>query len=179
MAQHIKDTTKKVIACIGDGGNDVAMIQKADVGLGIVGKEGMQASLAADFSVLKFQDIKKLIIWHGRLSYKRSASLSQFVVHRGMIISFIQAIFTCIYFFVTIPVYNGYLLLGYSTFYTSLPIFSLVLDEDVSYTQVARFPALYKTIQKGRSLNLKTFLIWTWKSIYQVSLIIHDHLTLP
>ena len=89
VAQHIKDTTKKVIACIGDGGNDVAMIQKADVGLGIVGKEGMQASLAADFSVLKFQDIKKLIIWHGRLSYKRSASLSQFVVHRGMIISFI------------------------------------------------------------------------------------------
>ena len=63
-----------------------------------------------------------------------------------MIISFIQAIFTCIYFFVTIPIYNGYLLLGYSTFYTSLPIFSLVLDEDVSYTQVARFPALYKTI---------------------------------
>ena len=49
----------------------------------------MQASLAADFSVLRFCDIKKLIIWHGRLSYKRSASLSQFVVHRGMIISFI------------------------------------------------------------------------------------------
>ena len=76
VAQNIKETTNKVIACIGDGGNDVAMIQKADVGLGIVGKEGKQASLAADFSVQKFSDIKKLIIWHGRLSYKRSASLS-------------------------------------------------------------------------------------------------------
>ena len=171
VAQNIKDMTGKVIACIGDGGNDVAMIQKADVGLGIVGKEGMQASLAADFSVLKFSDIKKLIIWHGRLSYKRSASLSQFVVHRGMIISFIQAIFTCLYFFVTIPIYNGYLILGYSTIYTSFPVFSLVLDVDVSYTQVARFPALYKTIQKGRSLNTKTFLIWTWKSIYQAAII--------
>ena len=70
----------------------------------------------------------------------------------------------------TIPIYNGYLLLGYSTVYTSFPVFSLVLDEDVSQKQVERFPALYKTIQKGRSLNLKTFLIWTWKSIYQVSL---------
>ena len=169
VAVQIKECTGKVIACIGDGGNDVAMIQKADVGLGIVGKEGMQASLAADFSVTKFCDIKKLIIWHGRLSYKRSASLSQFVVHRGMIISFIQAIFTCLYFFVTIPIYNGYLILGYSTIYTSFPVFSLVLDEDVSLKQVNRFPALYKTIQKGRSLNLKTFLIWTWKSIYQVS----------
>ena len=142
------------------------MIQKADVGLGIVGKEGMQASLAADFSVIRFCDIKKLIIWHGRLSYKRSASLSQFVVHRGMIISFIQAIFTCLYVFVTIPIYNGYLILGYATIYTSFPVFTLVLDEDVSQRQVERFPALYKTIQKGRSLNLKTFLIWTWKSIY-------------
>lgn len=132
VATHIKEFTGKVIGCIGDGGNDVAMIQKADVGLGIVGKEGMQASLAADFSVMKFNDIKKLIIWHGRLSYKRSAALSQFVVHRGMIISFIQAIFTCLYFFVTIPVYNGYLILGYSTIYTMFPVFSIVLDEDVS-----------------------------------------------
>ena len=77
------------------------------------------------------------------------------------------------YFFVTIPIYNGYLLLGYSTVYTSFPVFSLVLDEDVSQRQVERFPALYKTIQKGRSLNLKTFLIWTWKSIYQVSYLVH------
>ena len=129
----------------------------------------MQASLAADFSVMRFCDIKKMIIWHGRLSYKRSASLSQFVVHRGMIISFIQAIFTCLYFFVTIPIYNGYLILGYSTIYTTFPVFSIVLDEDVSYDKVEAFPALYKTIQKGRSLNLKTFLVWTWISIYQVS----------
>ena len=51
------------------------------------------------------------------------------------------------------------------------PVFSIVLDEDVSQKQVERFPALYKTIQKGRSLNLKTFLIWTWKSIYQACII--------
>lgn len=61
---------------MGDGGNDVAMIQVGDVGIGIVGKEGMQASLAADFSILQFQNLKHLILWHGRLSYKRSAVLS-------------------------------------------------------------------------------------------------------
>ena len=52
----------------------------------------MQASLAADFSIDQFSHLKKLLIWHGRLSYKRSAALAQFVVHRGMIISFIQAV---------------------------------------------------------------------------------------
>ena len=52
IAENITEFTGKRVACVGDGGNDVAMIQKAHVGLGIVGKEGMQASLAADFSIL-------------------------------------------------------------------------------------------------------------------------------
>lgn len=50
----------------GDGGNDVSMIQAADVGVGIVGKEGKQASLAADFSVNQFSYISKLLMVHGR-----------------------------------------------------------------------------------------------------------------
>jgi phospholipid-translocating ATPase len=142
------------------------MIMEADVGLGIVGKEGKQASLAADFSINQFSHLKTLMLWHGRLSYKRSSSLSQFVVHRGMIISFIQAIFTMTFYFVDIPIYNGYLILGYSTVYTMFPVFSLVMDEDVTLDKVLKYPALYITLQKGRSMNFKTFMIWTWKSIF-------------
>jgi phospholipid-translocating ATPase len=70
---------------------------------------------------------------------------------------------------VAIPVYNGYLMIGYTTIYTALPVFSIVLDEDVDLQSVMKFPPLYKSLQKGRSLNFKTFMIWTWKSIYQVS----------
>lgn len=63
-----------------------------------------------------------------------------------MIISFIQAIFTCIYYFVSIAIYNGYLIMGYSTIYTALPVFSLVLDEDVDLKKVVQYPALYITL---------------------------------
>lgn len=118
VAKSVKNINKKRIACVGDGGNDVAMIQEADVGLGIVGKEGMQAALASDFSILEFSHLKDLILWHGRLSYQRTAKLSQFIIHRGMIISFIQAIFMMIFFLVTIPIFNGFLILGYATIYT-------------------------------------------------------------
>jgi phospholipid-translocating ATPase len=52
-----------------------------------------------------------------------------------------------------------------------MPVFSLVLDEDVSVEAALKFPPLYKTLQLGRSLNLKTFLIWMWKSIFQGCLI--------
>ena len=58
-------------------------------------------------------------------------------------------------------------MLGYSTIYTSLPVFCLVFDEDADVTTILSFPPLYKTLQKGRSMNLKTFCIWLWKSIFQ------------
>jgi phospholipid-translocating ATPase len=153
------------------------MILESNVGIGIVGKEGKQASLAADFSINQFSYLKKLILWHGRQSYKRSAVLSQFVIHRGLIISIIQAVFSIIFYFVAIPIYNGYLMLGYATIYTSLPVFSIVLDEDTGVQTALDYPPLYKTLQKGRSLSFKTFLIWVWQSIFQGGLIMFTCIT--
>lgn len=94
LANLIREYSGKRICCIGDGGNDVSMIQAADVGVGIVGKEGKQASLAADFSIMQFRYLTKLLVWHGRNSYKRSAKLGQFIIHRGVIISICQIIFS-------------------------------------------------------------------------------------
>ena len=60
-----------------------------------------------------------------------------------MIISIIQAIFTVTYFFVTVPIYNGYLMIGYATLYTQMPVFSIILDCDVNKEKALEFPALY------------------------------------
>ena len=62
----LRNHTHKPVCAVGDGGNDVSMIQAANVGVGIVGKEGKQASLAADFSVTQFSHISRLLVWHGR-----------------------------------------------------------------------------------------------------------------
>ena len=70
------------------------------------------------------------------------------------------------FFFVDIPIFNGMLILGYSTIYTMFPVFSFLMDEDVSKDKVMKYPALYRTLQKGRSMNFKTFMMWTWISIY-------------
>lgn len=94
VAKLIREYTKKRVCCIGDGGNDVSMIQAADVGVGIVGKEGRQASLAADFSIEQFCHLTKLLVWHGRNSYKRSAKLAQFVIHRGLIVAVCQTMYS-------------------------------------------------------------------------------------
>ncbi|KAK9461708.1 uncharacterized protein V1516DRAFT_622048 [Lipomyces oligophaga] len=171
IAKLIKTYTKKRVCCIGDGGNDVSMIQAADVGVGIVGKEGRQASLAADFSILKFCYLTKLLVWHGRNSYKQSAKLSQFIIHRGLIISVAQALYSISSSFEPIALYQGLLLVGYATIYTMMPVFSLVIDRDVDEDVAELYPELYKELTEGRSLSYTTFFVWVLISVYQGAII--------
>ncbi|GIX74439.1 hypothetical protein CDAR_235251 [Caerostris darwini] len=178
VVRLIQTETDKRTCAVGDGGNDVSMIQAADVGIGIVGKEGKQASLAADFSVTQFSHIARLILVHGRYSYKRSAALSQFVIHRGLIISTMQAFFSAVFYFASVALYPGFLMVGYATIYTMFPVFSLVLDKDVSPEIALTYPELYKELCKGRSLSFKTFFIWVIISIYQGGIIMYGALLL-
>ena len=77
-----------------------------DVGVGLEGKEGRQASLAADFSLSQFSHLRRLLLWHGRNSYQRSAKLAQFVVHRGLIIAVIQVIFSAVFYFIPLAIFQ-------------------------------------------------------------------------
>uniref|UniRef100_A0AAY4EJB4 Phospholipid-transporting ATPase n=1 Tax=Denticeps clupeoides TaxID=299321 RepID=A0AAY4EJB4_9TELE len=174
LQQHTSNRT----CAIGDGGNDVSMIQAADCGIGIEGKEGKQASLAADFSITQFKHIGRLLMVHGRNSYKRSAALGQFVMHRGMIISTMQAVFSSMFYFASVPLYQGFLMVGYATVYTMFPVFSLVLDQDVKPEMALLYPELYKDLTKGRSLSFKTFLIWVLISVYQGGILMYGALLL-
>ncbi|KMQ43814.1 phospholipid-translocating P-type ATPase [Trichophyton rubrum] len=171
IATLIRQHTKKRICCIGDGGNDVSMIQAADIGIGIVGKEGRQASLAADFSITHFHHLTKLLFWHGRNSYKRSAKLAQFVMHRGLIISACQTMFSIASHFDPKGLFINWLLVGYATIYTNAPVFSLVLDRDVDEGLANLYPELYKELKSGKSLSYKSFFTWVLVSVYQGAVI--------
>ncbi|KAK3297047.1 uncharacterized protein B0H64DRAFT_356846 [Chaetomium fimeti] len=171
VAKLIKEYTKKRVCCIGDGGNDVSMIQAADVGVGIVGKEGRQASLAADFSIEHFFHLTKLLVWHGRNSYKRSAKLAQFVIHRGLIIAVCQTMYSIALNFEPEGLYKDWLMVGYATVYTAMPVLSLVLDKDVDEELANLYPELYKELTSGRSLSYRTFFVWVFVSVYQGCLI--------
>ncbi|KAG4304984.1 hypothetical protein PORY_001659 [Pneumocystis oryctolagi] len=167
VAKLIQKYTHCRVCCIGDGGNDVSMIQAANVGIGIVGKEGHQASLAADFSITQFYHLPKLLVWHGRNSYKRSAKLTRFIIHRGLLISICQACYSILSGFTPIVLFKGWLMVGYATLYTMAPIFSLVLDRDVNECLAFLYPELYKELTNGKTLNYKTFFIWVFISVYQ------------
>lgn len=73
LVKSIRKRVKKSITlAIGDGANDIAMIQEAHVGIGITGKEGLQAARSSDYSIAQFRFLTKLLLVHGRWNYIRT-----------------------------------------------------------------------------------------------------------
>lgn len=125
ITNAVKSSGKRVLG-IGDGGNDVGMIEEAHIGVGIAGKEGKQAALASDYSIGEFKTVVKLLLFHGRLIYKTTSEMSKFIMHRGIIIATMQFCFCVLFFLIDIPLFNGILMFGYSTLFTNLPVISIV-----------------------------------------------------
>lgn len=73
VVQMVKDGLDVMTLSIGDGANDVAMIQEADVGVGIAGEEGRQAVMSSDYAIGQFRFLQRLVLVHGRWSYRRLA----------------------------------------------------------------------------------------------------------
>lgn len=178
LTRYLGKITNKRVAAIGDGGNDVSMITEAHLGFGIVGKEGNQASLSADFSLSCFQEVLPLLLWHGRRTYKATSKLAHLIIHRGTVLFVMQAIFCSLFLYSPISLYQGMLLMGYATIYTFGPIFSTVLASDTDKTTCLRFPELYKDLVSGSSFGNKRFLTWFFVSFYQGGIIMLLNLTL-
>jgi phospholipid-translocating ATPase len=79
-------------------------------------------------------------------------------------------VYSITYAFAPIALYQGWLLVGYATLYTMVPVFSLVLDRDVDENLALLYPELYKELTLGKTLSYKTFLVWVLVSIYQGTL---------
>ena len=78
---------KPITASIGDGANDVNMIQSAHIGFGIQGNEGNQAASFSDYAITKFEDSKQLIFWHGRNFGFKASNFMMWFVFKGMLFS--------------------------------------------------------------------------------------------
>ncbi|KAI8600263.1 hypothetical protein EDD21DRAFT_338696 [Dissophora ornata] len=75
VVELIRRGKKTVCLAIGDGANDVSMIQAANIGVGIAGQEGMQAAMASDYSITQFRFIRKLVLVHGHWGYMRISEM--------------------------------------------------------------------------------------------------------
>ncbi|KAK3620398.1 phospholipid transporting ATPase [Elasticomyces elasticus] len=161
VVQMVKNGLDVMTLSIGDGANDVAMIQEADVGVGIAGEEGRQAVMSSDYAIGQFRFLTRLMLVHGRWSYRRLAETIANFFYKNIVWTFAlfwYQIFTnmdCSYAFD-----YSYILL-YNLAFTSLaPIFMGILDQDVDDKVSLAVPGLYRRgIERAEWTQVK---FWTY-----------------
>ncbi|XP_034184560.1 phospholipid-transporting ATPase IF isoform X1 [Osmia lignaria lignaria] len=154
--------SKPHTAAIGDGGNDVSMIQEAHVGIGIMGKEGRQATMCSDFAIAKFRFLKKALLVHGHWYYLRISILTQYFFYKNFIFIMPQLFYGLQSGFSAQAFYDGMFLMMFNVLFTSLPILAYgLLEQDYSADKLLRFPYLYKLNRRNYLLSGTQFLIWT------------------
>ena len=162
---------ERTTLAIGDGGNDVSMIQAASVGVGLVGREGLQASRASDFSLAKFRFLAKLILVHGRWSYRRTAFIAHYCFHKSLFLAFMQIFYAFFSGFAGTSFFDSFALASYNVLFTALPILFYSLDKDINEQNLLLNPQLYHETQSGRFINTFTLLYWFVRSFAQSALV--------
>lgn len=84
VVKLVKRNLKAILLAIGDGANDVSMIQAAHVGVGISGVEGLQAARSADVAIGQFRYLRKLLLVHGSWSYQRISKLILYSFYKNI-----------------------------------------------------------------------------------------------
>lgn len=164
----VKDGTNSMTLAIGDGANDVSMIQAADIGIGVSGEEGLQAVNSSDYAIGQFRYLSRLLFVHGHWSYDRNSRMILNFFYKEIIgisvLWFFQ--FWCAYS--TTTYYEYTYLLFYNVFWTLLPVLGIgVFDQDIRQRVLVSVPELYSVGRDGKLFGLKNFIWYMAQGIYQ------------
>lgn len=161
VVEYVTKYTKTVTLAIGDGANDVAMIQKAHVGVGISGAEGLQAACASDYSIAQFRFLQRLLLVHGAWNYSRMCKLILYSFYKNICLYVIEL------WFAIYSGWSGQILFErwsiglYNVLFTALPPLAMGLfDKACSDEVMMTHPKLYKPSQNGQLFNVKVFWLW-------------------
>lgn len=149
--------TKPITLAIGDGANDVSMIQTAHVGVGICGKEGVQAVNASDYAIAQFKFLKRLVLIHGRFNYKRICKVIKYSFYKNIALVISLFLFNFFNGQSGAPLFESFVMAGWN-FFLATPIIVIgVFDQDMPEAVVLSFPKLYRSGQRDSDLNIPAF----------------------
>mmetsp|Transcript_27779 Transcript_27779/g.60872 ORF Transcript_27779/g.60872 Transcript_27779/m.60872 type:complete len:1284 (+) Transcript_27779:217-4068(+) len=161
-----------VTLAIGDGANDVGMIQQAHIGVGISGEEGMQAVMASDFAIAQFRFLTPLLLVHGRWSYKRIARMICFFFYKNLLFGVTIFAYNAFTNFSGQYIYNDVYMTLFNVIFTALtPIVIGIFDRDVDRELGLKYPALYRQGQKNTYFNFWAITGWLATSLLQCAII--------
>ncbi|XP_018531254.1 phospholipid-transporting ATPase VB [Lates calcarifer] len=168
VVKAIREKLKVMTLAVGDGANDVNMIQAADIGVGISGQEGMQAVMASDFAISRFKHLKKLLLVHGHWCYTRLANMIIYFFYKN--VAYVNLLFWYQFFcgFSGTAMIDYWLMIFFNLFFTSVPpIMFGIMDKDVSAEMLLGVPELYRTGRGAGEYKRSTFWVSMLDAFYQ------------
>ncbi|KAF8628303.1 hypothetical protein AX17_006006 [Amanita inopinata Kibby_2008] len=168
----VKEGRDAMTLSIGDGANDVAMIQEANIGCGLYGLEGSQAAMSADYAFGQFRFLTKLLLVHGRWSYQRVADMHSNFFYKNVIWTFAMFWFLPFNSFDATYLYQYTFILLYNLVFTSLPVIVLgAFDQDINAKAALAFPQLYVRGIHGLEYTRLKFWLYMSDGLYQSAVI--------
>ncbi|WVO16102.1 hypothetical protein L204_103768 [Cryptococcus depauperatus] len=167
VVKLVKKSTDAPLLAIGDGANDVSMIQAAHVGVGISGVEGLQAARSADVAISQFRFLRKLLLVHGSWSYQRLTKLILYSFYKN--ITFALTLFWYSWFndFSGQIAFEGWSMSYYNVIFTILPPLVIgIFDQFVSARMLDRYPQLYHLGQQNAFFTPVKFFYWIGNALY-------------
>jgi len=167
VVKLVKKNQKSILLAIGDGANDVSMIQAAHVGVGISGVEGLQAARSADVAISQFRYLKKLLLVHGSWSYQRLSKLILYSFYKNIVLYMTQFWFSFFNNFSGQIAFESWTLSLYNVVFTLLPPLVIgVFDQFVSARILDRYPQLYMLGQRNAFFTKTAFWLWVGNALY-------------
>eukprot|EP01125_Pyxidicula_operculata_P007945 TRINITY_DN2680_c1_g1_i1.p1 TRINITY_DN2680_c1_g1~~TRINITY_DN2680_c1_g1_i1.p1 ORF type:complete len:1154 (+),score=239.21 TRINITY_DN2680_c1_g1_i1:18-3479(+) len=167
VVRLIKRGTKKICLSIGDGANDVSMIQEANIGVGIWGEEGTQAARNSDYAIRRFSHLMRLVALHGRNSMLRNARMVEFSFYKNIGMFASQFWFGIYNLFSAQTFFDDWFMAGYNTIMLLIPPLAMaIFDRDLRDHLVFEYPEVYKELKKGLYLTTKSLISWSLSAFY-------------
>ncbi|XP_023761317.1 phospholipid-transporting ATPase 3 [Lactuca sativa] len=174
VTRLVRIGANKITLSIGDGANDVGMIQAANIGVGISGLEGMQAVMASDFAIAQFRFLTDLLLVHGRWSYLRLCKVVSYFFYKNLTFTLTQFWYTFNTGYSGQRFYDDWCQSLYNVIFTALPVVIVgLLDKDVGAELSKKYPQLYKEGVNNSFFNWKVVGILALISVYQ-SIIVYN-----
>ncbi|XVF03487.1 hypothetical protein REPUB_Repub04eG0265400 [Reevesia pubescens] len=172
VTRLVKSGTGRTTLAIGDGANDVGMLQEADIGIGISGVEGMQAVMSSDVAIAQFRYLERLLLVHGHWCYRRISSMICYFFFKNIAFGFTLFLFEAYASFSAQPAYNDWYLSLYNVFFSSLPVIAMgVFDQDVSARFCLKFPLLYQEGVQNVLFSWRRIVSWMFTGFYSAIII--------
>ncbi|CAH8866825.1 unnamed protein product [Trichobilharzia szidati] len=161
LAKYTRQGVKPVTAAIGDGGNDVAMILQANIGVGVYGKEGREAARASDYAITQFRHLRRLLLLHGHWSYYRITITMLFFYHKCVAFVANQMCLTYFTGFSEIPSFGTILFVCYNLTMTFLVSMGYGMwEQHIKAKILLDKPHLYRAMR--HQANLRAWYIFFW-----------------